>query len=306
MKNTLEKILVVDDERENIQLLHQGLKEQYTILAAMNGKEALSIAKEQLPNLILLDVMLQDESGYDVCKALKEDPITSSIPIIFVTARNSHEDEIEGLALGAVDYFRKPFSVPLIKMRIAMQLDLARKTEILEHLSSVDGLTGVANRRQFDEKLEQSIRYAERNHRGLSLMLIDVDFFKQYNDFYGHLKGDEALRLVAKALQKGASRPLDFVARFGGEEFAVLLIDSTPEEGTLVAEKLRSMIEELELPHEKSDLQKLTVSIGVSSIDTTTFTKVTSHKLINDADRCLYTAKAQGRNKIICSHLIID
>jgi len=306
MFDNLNKILVIDDERINIQILFEGLSDRYDILAASNGVDGLKVAREQLPDLILLDIILGDTHGHDVCRALKEDPKTSNIPVIFVTAQDTPEDELAGLELGAVDYFRKPFSLPLVKVRIRKQIELKQKTDMLEHLSMVDGLTGVSNRRQFDEKLAQAISYVDRNHRGLSLLLIDIDYFKQYNDTYGHVKGDHALKLVAKSLRRGASRPLDFVARYGGEEFAVLLLDASPGEGIALAEKLRASIENQNIAHDSSEFEHLTVSIGVTYIDAAHKNKINSVAFIEDADQCLYLAKKEGRNRVMSNELIID
>jgi len=298
----VSKILVIDDERLNIQLLFEGLSDTYSILAASNGVDGLKIAREQQPDLILLDVNLGDVSGHDVCIALKDDNDTKDIPVIFVTAQDALEDELTGLELGAVDYFTKPFSIPLVRVRVRMQIELKQKTDLLEHLSLVDSLTGVANRRQFDEKLNTALRYIDRNHRGLSLLIIDIDFFKQFNDIYGHVKGDYILKHVAKILSKGANRPLDFVARYGGEEFAVLLLDASPSDGLKVANKLRSAIENANIAHHGSPLEHLTVSVGVSHINAGHIEKVSAKAFIEDADRCLYLAKDSGRNKAIASH----
>lgn len=296
------KILVIDDERINIQLLYEALSDDYSILAAYDGESGLKIAREQDPALILLDIMLGEVSGYDVCEKLKQESATSNIPIIFVTGQDSTEDELRGLELGAVDYFKKPFSIPLVKMRVSKQMELKRKTDLLEYLSLVDGLTGIANRRQFDEKLVDSIRYIDRNHRGLSLLIMDIDFFKQYNDTYGHVKGDKALKRVANVLRNGASRPLDFVARYGGEEFAVIILDSTRQEGIAVAEKLRTTVENMNIKHVTSELKHLTISVGVTHISAQHTVHVDAKDLIEDADQCLYLAKKHGRNRVVASN----
>lgn len=306
MFEKVSKILVIDDERSNIQILYQALSEDYTILAAYNGEDGIRIAKDQEPDLILLDIMLGGVDGYQVCEKLKQESATSGIPIIFVTAQDSTEDELKGLELGAVDYFRKPFSIPLVKMRVSKQMELKRKTDMLEYLSLVDGLTGVANRRQFDEKLDQAIRYVDRNHRGLSLLLMDIDFFKQYNDTYGHVKGDEVLKRVANVLRKGASRPLDFVARYGGEEFAVIIIDATKEEGEAVAEKLRLMVENMNIAHAKSPLARITMSVGVTHISSQHTQHIDAKDFIEDADQSLYLAKEDGRNRVVSSDTVTD
>lgn len=300
------KILVIDNERLSIQLLFEGLNDEYSILAASNGVSGLQIAREQKPDLILLDIVLGDLSGYEICKALKQDPATSNIPIIFVTGQDSAEDELAGLELGAVDYFKKPFSLPLARVRVRKQIELKQKTDLLEQLSFVDSLTGIANKRQFDEKIEKAIRYAARNHRGLSLLMIDIGSFKTYSEQHGQFVGDLALKKVASILQRGAARPLDFVARYGGEAFAVLLIDSGPEESKLLAEKLRSSIECANIAYENSDKKYLSVSIGVSHVDAHHAIDIKVNDIIKEVNNCLYAAKLAGTNKVICSHQFID
>jgi len=292
-------ILVVDDERMNIQILNNALCDEYNILAAMTGEQAIKAVFESLPSLILLDIVLPDMSGHDVCRTLKSNELTKHIPIIFITAQSGSDDELIGLELGAADYFRKPFVLPLIKVRIRNQIELVHKTAELERLVWIDGLTGIPNRRRFDQRYVDACNYAKRNKRRISILLLDIDFFKQYNDYYGHVKGDEVLKTVALTLQQSASRPFDLVARYGGEEFVILLTDSSESEGVRLAEKVRQKIEELAIPHIKSRIHKsLTISIGVTTslIEEAEFD---DEKLLEVADLCLYEAKALGRNTVV-------
>jgi diguanylate cyclase (GGDEF)-like protein len=292
-------ILVVDDEVMNIQIINNALCKEYTILAASTGEEAVRVAKRTKPDLILLDIVLPDISGHEVCKRLKSENDTQHIPIIFVTSQDRTEDELKGLELGAVDYFRKPFVVPLLQVRVRNQIDLLRKTQALEKMAWVDGLTGISNRRHFDKKYEDACKYGQRNKRSICLLLIDIDYFKQYNDHYGHAKGDLVLREVAHQLEVGAARPLDLVARYGGEEFVILLTDSSETKGALVAEKVREQIEALAIPHEKSPIhQVITVSIGVTT-SMNDGIKFNSAMLLDTADQCLYEAKDAGRNTVV-------
>lgn len=295
-------ILVVDDERMNIQILNNALCDEYTILAAMTGEQAIKVAFESLPSLILLDIVLPDMSGHDVCRILKSNELTKHIPIIFITAQSGSDDELIGLELGATDYFPKPFVLPLIKVRIRNQIELVQKTAELERLVWIDGLTGIPNRRRFDERYVDACNYANRNKRRISILLLDIDFFKQYNDYYGHVKGDEVLKTVALTLEKSASRPFDLVARYGGEEFVILLTDSSESEGLRLAEKVRQKIEELAIPHIKSTIHKsLTISIGVTT-STIDDAELDGEKLLEVADLCLYEAKALGRNTVISAN----
>jgi diguanylate cyclase (GGDEF)-like protein len=290
---------VVDDEKMNIELLHHGLKDLYTVIAVKEGGIAFDVAKRERPDLILLDIIMPDMDGYEICKLLKNDPETKDIAIIFVTGKDALEDELIGLNLGAIDYFRKPLSTALVRARIKNQIELIQKTRQLEEMAWVDGLTGIWNRRMFNTKFAEACRYAQRNKRAISVMLIDIDYFKQYNDNYGHAAGDEVLVKVAKALLLGAGRPFDTVARYGGEEFIILLNDVHPQDGALVGEKVRELVEGLDIEHKFSSIHKvLTVSVGVaSSGQTNEF--IDQEALLKLADKCLYEAKGAGRNCVI-------
>ena len=296
---TKPKILVVDDEKMNIELLHHSLKDLYTVIAVKEGAIAFDVAKRERPDLILLDIVMPGMDGYEICKALKNDPDTKDIAIIFVTGKDALEDELIGLNLGAIDYFRKPFSTALVRARIKNQIELIKKTRQLEEMAWVDGLTGIWNRRMFNTKFADACRYAQRNKRAISVMLIDIDYFKQYNDNYGHAAGDEVLVKVAKALLVGAGRPFDTVARYGGEEFIILLNDVHPQDGALVGEKVRELVEGLDIEHKFSSIHKvLTVSVGVAtSGQTSEF--IDQEALLKLADKCLYEAKGAGRNCVI-------
>ncbi|MBF7073873.1 diguanylate cyclase [Glaciecola sp. MH2013] len=292
-------ILVVDDETINLQIINNALANEYEILAAKSGEQAVRIATQSLPDLILLDIVLPDLSGHDVCRVLKENEITSHIPIIFVTAQSKPEDELKGLELGAADYFRKPFILPLLRVRVRNQIDLIHKTRALEEMVWLDGLTGISNRRHFDQRYQDACKYAQRNCRSICVLLLDIDFFKQYNDVYGHAKGDIVLKQVAQELELGAARPLDLVARYGGEEFVILLTDATAREGALVAEKVRERIENLAIPHSQSPTHKVvTISVGVTT-STPNGANFDADALLETADKCLYQAKDAGRNTVV-------
>lgn len=293
------KILIVDDERMNIELLHHGLKNEYHIIAAFKGIDVLETTKTELPDLILLDVVMPDLDGHKICMQLKADPITKDIPVIFVTGQDALKDELIGLKLGAVDYFKKPFSMPLVKLRIKNQIDLLQKTRQLEEMAWIDGLTQISNRRMFDTRFAEACRHAQRNKRTIAVMLIDIDYFKQYNDHYGHAAGDEVLKKVAKSLQKGAGRPFDIVARYGGEEFVILLNDVHAQDGALVAEKVREIIQDLNIEHQLSRVHDvITISVGVTtSHPNGEF--IDQEELLLTADKCLYQAKSAGRNCVV-------
>lgn len=297
-KSRKPRILIVDDAIENIKMLAQSLKTDYNVSFATNGKDALKIAfSEDSCDLILLDIMMPGMSGYDVCKVLKEDKKTQNIPVIFITSMDAEEDEARGLEIGAVDYITKPFSNAIVKARVRTHIKLKQLLDMLKDLSSIDGLTGIPNRRRFDEYLNNEWRRAIREGTSLSLIMIDIDCFKAYNDNYGHIAGDDSLRKVAKTLVESVHRPMDFVARYGGEEFAAILPKTTCEGAKVVAETMRKNVESLRIPHSFSPFSNwITVSLGTASI--IPIAGLTPSYLVKGADRALYSAKQEGRNRI--------
>ncbi|MDN5096781.1 GGDEF domain-containing response regulator [Aliarcobacter butzleri] len=289
-------MLVVDDMTTTLLLLHDLLKDTYEVKIAKSGTKALEILES--PNdidLILLDIEMPDINGYDVCKRIKNNETIKNIPIIFITGRTSQEDEEYGLNLGAIDYITKPFNKAIVKLRIKNYLNLKIKNDMLEKLSMYDGLTNIRNRRFFDETFEKTFNEIKRDKKSLAVLMIDIDFFKPYNDNYGHGQGDETLRKVAKALEKTIKRASDFVARYGGEEFVILLKDINKDGVEAVANNLLNAIRELKITHEFSKIENyVTVSIGVSYYNSSS--DVTKLELLLKADEALYSVKNSGRN----------
>ena len=192
-----QKILIVDDTKINLAILTDVLKDDYIVITANSGEQALDIIfSDTLPDIILLDVVMTGISGYDVCKKLKDTPLTKNIPIIFITGKISVEDETYGFKLGAVDYISKPFSPVIVKARVNTHSELKKHRDYLESISYLDGLTGVFNRRKFDEYLWEQLNYCFNTNRKLSLMIFDIDHFKAYNDLYGHEEGDQCLKKI--------------------------------------------------------------------------------------------------------------
>ena len=289
-------ILVVDDMTTTLLLIHDLLKDTYEVKIAKSGTKALEILNA--PNdidLILLDVEMPDINGYEVCKILKNNETIKNIPIIFITGRTSQEDEEYGLNLGAIDYITKPFNKAIVKLRIKNYLNLKIKNDMLEKLSMYDGLTNIRNRRYFDETFEKTFSEIKRDKKSLAVLMIDIDFFKPYNDNYGHGQGDETLRKVAKALEKTIKRASDFVARYGGEEFVILLKDINKDGVEAVANNLLNAVRELKITHEFSKIEKyVTVSIGASFYNSSSV--ITKLELLLNADETLYSVKNSGRN----------
>lgn len=302
MMNTEQRamILIVDDVPTNVKILAEALSSLYRIKVANNGADVLKIVHRELPDLILLDVMMPEIDGFEVCRRLKENTITQNIPIIFVTAKSAESDEELGLNLGAVDYVTKPFVIPIIKARIRNHIRLKQQAALLESLSLLDGLTDIPNRRRFNEALTLEWKRALRDKTPLSLLMIDIDYFKQYNDHYGHGAGDVCLQIVAAELAGGVARPGDLVARYGGEEFVVVLPETIQEAALQIAERLRDKVEKRRLPHIYPHAESIvTISIGVATQD-----KIPENflpQILNDAaDKALYLAKENGRNRV-CS-----
>lgn len=292
-------LLIVDDMAANIRILANLLKDDYTIQVANRGQKALDIARgSHPPDLILLDIMMPEMDGYQVCRELKNNATTNHIPIIFVTAMDAVEDQKKGLSLGAVDYITKPFDADIVKVRVRNHMNLKVKTDMLEDMSHVDGLTQVANRRNFDRSLQRELKRLERSGKPLGLVMLDIDYFKPFNDHYGHGKGDECLIKVAAALQQVIKRPGDLLARYGGEEFAAILPETDAEGVARVAEAMRAAVEAIDVEHGYSQVaDHVTISVGCCAQIVTAET--TAEQLLNRADTALYAAKRQGRNRVV-------
>ncbi|MCL2190939.1 MAG: diguanylate cyclase [Treponema sp.] len=291
-------ILVVDDEVGNLQVLAHILGMDYTIYTAKNGKNAIEKAREYLPDLILLDIIMPDVDGYQVLIELKSMEATDKIPVIFITGLSSIEDEAKGLSLNAADYISKPFSPTIVKLRVRNQIQIVNQLRTIERLSLVDQLTGIPNRRSFDERITAEWKRAirEGEPRPLSILVMDVDHFKVYNDTYGHQQGDLALQMVANIFSKQLKRSVDFAARWGGEEFIGLLPGTSLDGALEIAEDIRKNVENMEIAHNNGRSSKITVSIGVSTQKPSQSTWTDS--FISMADKALYNAKSAGRNRV--------
>lgn len=290
-------ILIVDDEPTNLQLLGGILaKEGYQIDYARDGEEAIRIARSGDYDLILLDIMMPGIDGYEVCRRLKMETITQNVPVIFVTAMGKVVDEQKGLLLGAVDYIKKPFSIPIVRTRVETHLVLKRQRDILNKLSSLDGLTGIANRRFLDENLLRHWRHSIREQKPVSFIMIDIDCFKLYNDTYGHLEGDTCLKKLASMFKECLKRPGDFVARYGGEEFAVVLPETDKSGLCYILEKLWKATQELKIDHKESTVSKF-VTISQGGVTILPRQESSLEAIISRSDQLLYKAKKKGRNR---------
>ena len=291
-------ILIVDDMAANISILSDLLQKDYKVRVAKSGQRALEVAQseESRPDLILLDIEMPQMSGYEVCKILKSSSKTRDIPIIFVTAKNDVIDEEYGLNLGAIDYIKKPFHPAIIKIRVKNNIDLKIKSDKLEELSMCDALTGIPNRRFFQDAYDKKYKEVLRDGKRVALMMVDVDYFKLYNDNYGHWQGDDCLKKVASALRKTLKRPTDMVARYGGEEFVIILKEVDKEGAKTVAESLVKAVEQMKIPHAHSSVSEfVTISVGVALKEVDE--EISQEELVKLADEQLYCAKESGRNR---------
>lgn len=295
------RILIVDDERQNIKILTEFLRDDYKIMAAKDGETAIrALEKSTLPDLILLDIIMPGLNGYEVIKRLKSDERTRGIPVIFITALDATDDESLGFEMGAVDYITKPFKPVIVKARVKTHMQLKQKTDLLDRLALFDGLTQIPNRRNFDSILEKEMRKTARNNSLISLLLMDIDYFKNFNDTYGHIEGDTCLKRVARALEQVAARPGDFVARYGGEEFAMILPETDLRGALHIAEQAQAAVAQLHIPHDSSRVcREVSISVGVATKANGAAYPPTA--FIEKADAALYRAKANGRNCVIAA-----
>jgi diguanylate cyclase (GGDEF)-like protein len=293
------RVLIVEDSVTNLTLLTNAIADEYDLSTAASGPEGLRLAASlPAPELILLDIVMSDMSGYDVCRILKANVATRDIPVIFLTGRTEVEDEALGLEIGAVDYIRKPFSSAVVKARMRTHLELKRHRDLFEKMSSQDGLTGIANRRHFDTVYDREWKRAQRGKIPLSVIMTDIDFFKKYNDHYGHIAGDDCIKRVATLLATTTRRATDLVARYGGEEFVSILVDTDDGGVTAVAETMRAGIEDMAIAHADSEVaEHVTISIGTATMTPTL--ESPPGELTRRADLALYAAKRAGRNRVV-------
>lgn len=310
------RLMIVDDDPGTIRVLIEILKDVGKIHFTTSGSEAIGMARSLRPDLILLDIEMPDSDGFYVCESIKGDPAFEDVPVLFVTSHDDLDIETRALSVGAIDFIPKPPHPPVVRARVKNYLALKQRTDELRRLSTVDGLTGIANRRTFDSALEMEWRRACRTGDALSLLMIDVDFFKRFNDAYGHQEGDQCLSAVATTLAAAAKRPGELAARYGGEEFAVVLPGCNEGQAAQLADAIRSGVSDLMIAHSHSDVADVvSISVGVASIaavcdadgnrstsgpcqSARTSCSLSPTDLIKAADQALYRAKAGGRNRV--------
>ena len=303
------RILLVDDDLGAIQLMASVLADEGSLIFATNGTDALRLARQTPPDLILLDAEMPGLNGFQLLQTLQRERDLADVPVIFITSHTEVAFEISALEMGAADFIAKPPKPSRVLARVRTQLRIKHLTDELRRAATIDAVTGIANRRCFDELLEREWLRALRTRDPVSLLLIDIDHFKLYNDRYGHPKGDACLRDVAMALAGTCQRPADVVARYGGEEFTVLLPQTALDGAEYVAQKILDAVEALGIAHGNSPTTAtVSVSIGITSHDPGPsvvrseehgFKDSRSAPCANDlviaADKALYAAKHAGR-----------
>lgn len=292
----MEMILIVDDTKTNISILMELLGNDYDVLASRDGQTALEMAEEELPDLILLDIMMPDMDGFEVCRRLKDIPGTKDIPIIFLTAMTDEESIEKAYDLGGSDYVTKPFRPKELQARVKRELKLAALQKELKLLALTDPMTKLYNRRYFTKVSAHILDMARRDKKDLSLMIMDIDKFKNINDTFGHAVGDEVIIEFAKVLHR-QKRNSDVLCRFGGEEFVILLPETNCDGAEVVAEKIRKKTESLSINIDSNTTLQFTVSLGISSVFADNEENI--EEALQRADEALYKAKNNGRNQVV-------
>ena len=320
-------ILVVDDEKTLRLVLRRVMQQEgYEVVEAVDGEEALQVCQQKQPDMILLDAMMPGMDGFTCCAELQRRLEEDCPPVLMITALDDGPSVDLAFKVGATDYVTKPIHWAVLRQRVRRLLqtqwamselrlqverermlterqrklteELEKANEELQRLASVDGLTGIANRRYFDTYLDREWKRAARCHLSLSIIMCDVDFFKPYNDTYGHQAGDDCLKLVGEIIRDNLRRPTDLVARYGGEEFAIVLPETVAEGAVYVAENICEQLRERGIPHQGSRVSdRLTLSCGVATMIPGPASSPS--ELIRTADLALYQAKKQGRDRVV-------
>lgn len=293
----MEKILIVDDSLVQAVRLKEILEDDYDITISQTAEDGLRRASTENYSLILLDVVMPGMDGFTLLKKLQEEIITQSIPVILITSLSDVQNEYQGLVLGAVDYIAKPFNSLIVKARVNTHIKLYNYRKQVEYQSRTDQLTGIANRRQYE--YYSSVRWSEavRLQTPFSICMFDIDHFKAYNDTFGHPAGDKVITAIARTVSDALQRSTDFVARYGGEEFVACLLGDSSDKAFKYMQKIRKLIEHLNIPHEPSVSKCVTVSIG--GVTVVPNARSSYDFYLKTADTMLYDAKKHGRNQVV-------
>ncbi len=293
------RVLLIDDSPDVHRLLSARLRtENLTIVSAANGAEGIKLAAANPPDIVLLDIEMPEMDGFEVLRALKDNPATLDVPVIVISGHSTMQDKVTAFDLGAIDYVTKPFEPTELRVRVRSALRLARLVRMLAQRAHIDGLTGLWNRTYFDSRCAECVSTNDRHSRPLAVALLDADHFKSVNDTFGHPAGDLVLQGIADILRKQC-RATDVPCRYGGEEFAILMPDTAPEDARILCERIRNALEKIVWTRHPE--RAVTISIGL--IGSGTRCPLPAGKWVESADKALYAAKSQGRNRTVVADL---
>lgn len=300
LEEKLPEILIVDDDSSVVIALHKVLQDIGRIRFASTASQALEMINGTRPDLILLDVELPDINGLKLCIMLKQDVETASIPVLFITSKIETGFEEKVFDAGASDFITKPLKPRVVAARVQTHLAYHKALVQLNKLAHTDSLSGLANRLSFDEQLDIEFRRARRQQEPLSIVMIDIDEFKKYNDYFGHVAGDDCIKAIGRGLNKITKRPADFAARFGGEEFSLILPNTDKRGADVLIGSLMSTISDLAIKHAPEAIYPIvTVSVGFSTLEPMQcdFSTIAPLDVVSAADKALYQSKHDGRNR---------
>lgn len=292
-------VLIVDDQASSRMIMTSLLEDIAHIHTVESATQAKQFCLLNNIDLVVSDVYMPEMDGHQLCRELQNDPITHQLPVMFVTASDSDEEQEACWESGCVDFVTKPINATTFRNRVKAQLSHKLKADLLETLIYTDRLTGAFNRHYLDERLTNIVKEADREGHSIAAAMFDIDFFKQYNDEYGHISGDSCLWKLSSAVRQVLLRPMDHLIRVGGEEFLVLLPNTTEKGAEIVCQRILKAVRDLSLPHIRSPFKKVTVSVGVSVYQPNQ--QQSMEQIMLEADQCLYKAKNQGRNQFIRS-----
>lgn len=300
LEEKFPEILIVDDDSSVVIALHKVLQDIGRIRFASTASQALEMINDTRPDLILLDVELPDINGLKLCIMLKQDVETESIPVLFITSKIETGFEEKVFDAGASDFITKPLKPRVVAARVQTHLAYHKALVQLNKLAHTDSLSGLANRLSFDEQLDIEFRRARRQQEPLSIVMIDIDEFKKYNDYFGHVAGDDCIKAIGRGLNKITKRPADFAARFGGEEFSLILPNTDKKGAEVLIGSLMSTISDLAIKHAPEAIYPIvTVSVGFSTLEPMQydFSTIAPLDVVSAADKALYQSKHDGRNR---------
>lgn len=292
-------VLLVDDDPMAIRILSRILGDYAPLRFATSGQVALKLARESVPDLVMLDVEMPEFSGFDTCRAFKSDPALAAVPIVFITSHDSPQLEAAGLQLGAADFIGKPPHAPLVLARVRTYHQLKMLSDTVRSAVTMDFLTGTSTRRQMEKTLAQEWLRAQRSRAPLSLVLADIDDFTALNADMGDEAGDACLHSVADALRSVAQRSTDLLARHGGGSFALLLPETNGQAATAIAQRALQAVDDLQLrrPGPAGNANRLTLSVGGATHESTSFASCIPSDLIAAAEHAVRNAKSVGNHR---------